>query len=972
MRTKQQIKFTHDAIEYTWDDVPEEKYNNWLLNTKDVLNTKDYTAWGFPFVLQIEPTSLCNLACTLCPTGRHELNRPYRHMRFNEFKSLIDNMERYLLFLILWDWGEPLMNPELPSIIRYASERGIQTVTSTNAHFLNNEAYTEELLKSGLTTLIVAVDSILADKYEIYRKNGDIDRVLGGLANAISVKKRIGSKTLINVRMVIMKQNEHEIEEIENMARISGADLFTVKSLNPSCGLVARDEELLPVNPRYRRYEYIPNTYERARTDAICRRVWTMSNIFSNGDVVPCCYDYDSEMKVGNIFETPFTQIWNNSAYRQLRKRIYHEMQTIAKCNHCGINFKLTEHGWFVKAIDLQSDHGQISFSIIMPAYNRKYCIKNAIDSLLAQTYKKFELIIVDDGSTDGTKEYLTEIYKEEIKKEIIRFIQLPQNKGASFARNEGLSKARYNWIGYLDTDNKMREEFLETFADSIEKNASHEIYYAQIKNSQSQSVIGHEFNFDELIRFNFIDLGVFVHSAKIYDEIGGFDVELNRVIDWDLIIKYTEKYPPKFIEKVLLDYDDNPESSRISNDVSCAESYQKVILNYYKRMSPQKFIEKYTGQFTSLKQTIVDRDKEINSLNIDHEKEINSLNVDHDKEINSLNLQIAEIAASNSWKITAPLRFIATKLKALCPKCKNSLQNNINSLESPWSTLANRKEAKIIRSRKHNYEYDFDPSRNTAPAKVVRMVGHNKRVLEIGAGPGSITKILKKNNGCRITGVEIDSTAIAKLSEFCEAVYQCDLNAPEWTSELSGCGTFDVIVAADVFEHLYNPQETLAALKPFLSPDGYLVISLPHIGNNAIIASILDSDFKYHNFGLLDKTHIRFFGIKNIQQLVENSGYKILAAEFVINPPEKTELASHWEKLPAGIKSALANNRYGSVYQVVMKVVPARDDQSGLNLADIAVPPYDTASIESFKARVSREMRFRVRLFASKFGVKL
>ena len=237
MKTKP-ISFVHDSITYTWADVPFEKYNNWLQITKEALNTKDYTAWGFPFMLQIEPTSLCNLSCPLCPTGRHELNRPYRHMRLNEFKSVIDDMEPYLLFLILWDWGEPLMNPELPAMIRYAAKRGIQTVTSTNAHFLNDDAYAEELLNSGLTTLIVAVDSIGADRYKVYRKDGDLDRVLGGLNNAVSVKKRIGSRTLINVRMVVMKQNEHEIEDVLHLARVSGADLFTVKSLNPSCGVV--------------------------------------------------------------------------------------------------------------------------------------------------------------------------------------------------------------------------------------------------------------------------------------------------------------------------------------------------------------------------------------------------------------------------------------------------------------------------------------------------------------------------------------------------------------------------------------------------------------------------------------------------------------------------------------------------------------------------------------------------------------
>lgn len=318
----QPVRLVHDSIEYVWDSIPDEKYDNWVRMNQTELNTRDFAAWGYPYMLQIEPTSLCNLSCPLCPTGRKELNRPYRHMSLDEFKSIIDDMEQYLLFLVLWDWGEPLMNPELPAMIRYASERGIKTVTSTNAYLLNDEAYARDLLGSGLSTLIVAVDSIDPDNYEVYRRHGALESVLSGLDTAVSAKRQISSETLINVRMVVMKQNELEINAVEHMARQAGADVFTLKTLNPSCGVTALDEELLPVNPVYRRYEYMPGSLERVRSDSVCRRVWTMSNIFSNGDVVPCCYDYDSSMKAGNAFEKPFPEIWNSAGYREIRKRI--------------------------------------------------------------------------------------------------------------------------------------------------------------------------------------------------------------------------------------------------------------------------------------------------------------------------------------------------------------------------------------------------------------------------------------------------------------------------------------------------------------------------------------------------------------------------------------------------------------------------------------------------------------------------
>ncbi|MGB4813048.1 MAG: class I SAM-dependent methyltransferase [Methylophilaceae bacterium] len=248
---------------------------------------------------------------------------------------------------------------------------------------------------------------------------------------------------------------------------------------------------------------------------------------------------------------------------------------------------------------------------------------------------------------------------------------------------------------------------------------------------------------------------------------------------------------------------------------------------------------------------------------------------------------------------------------------------------------------------KRHNYEYAVNVEAQTAPAKVVRMVGNDKRVLEIGAGPGSITKMLQQNN-CRITGVEVDSTAIEKLIEFCEKVHQCDLNAPNWSAVLDDSGKFDVLVAADVFEHLYWPQQSLKALKPFFAENGYLVVSLPHVGNNAIVASILSGDFEYRDWGLLDRTHIRFFGLKNMQDLFEQAGYKIIAAEFVVNPPEQTELASHWLKLPKKVKTALEVNTFGNVYQVVMKIVPTEFDGVAIRLTNIAVPSYAS----SLKAR--------------------
>lgn len=238
--------------------------------------------------------------------------------------------------------------------------------------------------------------------------------------------------------------------------------------------------------------------------------------------------------------------------------------------------------------------------------------------------------------------------------------------------------------------------------------------------------------------------------------------------------------------------------------------------------------------------------------------------------------------------------------------------------------------------TQRHKYEYKVKP--HTAATKVVRMVGANKRVLELGSGPGSITRLLKVSQ-CRVTALELDGKAIEIVSQYCEKVQPCDLNDPEWPAKLSGSDKFEVVVAGDVLEHLYDPWATLSSLQSLLADDGYVVISLPHAGHNAVVACLLTGDFEYQPWGLLDKTHIRFFGIKNIQRLFNDAGFKIVEADFVIKTPEQTEFAQRWRKLSSTTRQALASNRFGTIYQVVVKAVPHSAPGKSLRLESLPIP---------------------------------
>jgi radical SAM protein with 4Fe4S-binding SPASM domain len=353
-RLARPVRLSHDTIRYTWAEMPAEKHYNWIRSNSRPRNTVDYTAYSYPVMLQIEVTNLCNLACPLCPAGRNELNRERRNMTLDEFRSIVDDMERYLLLLVLWDWGEPFLNPDLPAMIRYAEQRDIRTVTSTNAQFLDDEHYLKEILTSGLTTLIVAIDSLDEDSYQIYRRNADLGRAVSGLKRLVRLKREVRSETLINLRVVVMKQNEHEVGSIRRMARRVGADWFTLKTLNPSCGSTSMDEELLPSSPTYRRYIYDRSTGERVRCEGKCRFIFAVANIQADGGLVPCTYDYDARMKVGNVFDTPLTELWNSPASRELRRKVCEEPDALDHCRDCGVNYRERKKGWFPESRDLR------------------------------------------------------------------------------------------------------------------------------------------------------------------------------------------------------------------------------------------------------------------------------------------------------------------------------------------------------------------------------------------------------------------------------------------------------------------------------------------------------------------------------------------------------------------------------------------------------------------------------------------
>lgn len=196
--------------------------------------------------------------------------------------------------------------------------------------------------------------------------------------------------------------------------------------------------------------------------------------------------------------------------------------------------------------------------SIIMPTYNRGKLIKRAVNSVLNQTHKNIELIVVDDGSTDNTKEVIKGINDNRIK-----YYSYKNNKGACYARNLGIKKAKGDYITFLDSDDEYLDNKVAVQLDAIIKSKS-DINFCKFSSHNVNDELGIEIPskdkikefttngiYNTLFRGNFISTeAIFakreVFNSELYDE------ELPRLQDFDLVLRLLKNFKCEFVNENL------------------------------------------------------------------------------------------------------------------------------------------------------------------------------------------------------------------------------------------------------------------------------------------------------------------------------------------------------------------------------------------------------------------------------------
>lgn len=198
--------------------------------------------------------------------------------------------------------------------------------------------------------------------------------------------------------------------------------------------------------------------------------------------------------------------------------------------------------------------------SIIIPTYNRAYCIERSIRSVLEQTYQEFELLIVDDGSSDNTQDVVNSIGDERI-----RYIPMPENKGAAAARNEGIRQAAYEYIAFQDSDDVWRPDKLEKQMRALRENPHAGLVYCEFeaRKTDSNAFIVPDKSmplsdkqgdiYDKLLCRNTISTQTVVARRECLLRMGLFCENLTCIEDWEFFLRIARDYEIVFVEEPLV-----------------------------------------------------------------------------------------------------------------------------------------------------------------------------------------------------------------------------------------------------------------------------------------------------------------------------------------------------------------------------------------------------------------------------------
>jgi methionine biosynthesis protein MetW len=259
------------------------------------------------------------------------------------------------------------------------------------------------------------------------------------------------------------------------------------------------------------------------------------------------------------------------------------------------------------------------------------------------------------------------------------------------------------------------------------------------------------------------------------------------------------------------------------------------------------------------------------------------------------------------------------------------------------------------------HYQADIDlNNRNTSHTQVVELVGTDRLVLDVGCADGSLGRVLAER-GCVVSGIDVDQDAARAAAGVLKQVKVADLNSSPLTDHFEPA-SFDVLVFADVLEHLLDPERVLRAAVGLLKPGGHIVVSVPNVAHGSLRLALLQGRWRYRATGLLDDTHIRFFTQETLIELFRRVGLAVETLRSTVADPLDVEVEIDDSVLLPLAVDWVRHQPTAMDYQYVAAVRVATDDDdlSRWPVVEPATPYEQVRRTDAHTERMERDRQER------------
>jgi len=272
---------------------------------------------GKPIIRTIEPTNACMMTCRCCP--RRYMKRKIEFMDLDFFKKIIDQA-KWNTGMDFSQFGDPLMHPQLDKMIKYCEDRNIKTMLAVNPNLLTKKNNLS-ILKAGVSSIGISIDGLNDEQYKFYRgQNADYELAKENVRNLLEIKRQLNSDVEIHISGIMnetLKNSFEKFKKIWNDLGIVNVQQVGYKVFDGS------NSELYQYGTPYK------------SSGAHCSESWVGFSVVASGKVVPCCFDYDEKVVLGDLKKQTLLEIWEGESMINLRREFKSGIITNPLCKNC-------------------------------------------------------------------------------------------------------------------------------------------------------------------------------------------------------------------------------------------------------------------------------------------------------------------------------------------------------------------------------------------------------------------------------------------------------------------------------------------------------------------------------------------------------------------------------------------------------------------------------------------------------------